>query len=292
MATKKQRRRREKDRRHDYEFVYIDDEGNEVEVATPEKPAKEAPARKAAASGTGRGTRQARAPKPPSWRSVGRMGILMFALLFLFTLWASKAPTKRLIGVSATTKVRQVSAAGMARAFPLTAAADGKLSSLVVYVDKSSTASRLTAALYADGAGRPGKLLASQSGKPSGGKWNSLGITAKKPPEIKKDGRYWLAVLGTGGRLVSRDTGQATSALQRPGASTLSAWSGGSRVRATLPSLFAGAKGSISIFQRLFLPVLYTLILVPSIYLMQRMSYRSYQKRMGQLQQQRGKKRP
>ena len=30
MPTKKQRRRNQKARRHEYEYVYLDDEGNEV----------------------------------------------------------------------------------------------------------------------------------------------------------------------------------------------------------------------------------------------------------------------
>src|SRR5262249_43861893 len=41
MATKKQRRRREKGRRHDYEFVYVDQEGEEVEVDEPGQEPKE-----------------------------------------------------------------------------------------------------------------------------------------------------------------------------------------------------------------------------------------------------------
>ena len=32
MPTRKQRRKRQKDRRHEYEFVYVDEEGQEVEV--------------------------------------------------------------------------------------------------------------------------------------------------------------------------------------------------------------------------------------------------------------------
>ena len=32
MPTRKQRRREAKARRHDYEYVYVDDEGNEVAV--------------------------------------------------------------------------------------------------------------------------------------------------------------------------------------------------------------------------------------------------------------------
>ena len=40
MATKKQRRRREKERRHEYETVFVDEHGDEVEVEEPARPAK------------------------------------------------------------------------------------------------------------------------------------------------------------------------------------------------------------------------------------------------------------
>ena len=36
MPTKKQRRRHQKARRHEYEYVYLDDEGNEVPVEPSE----------------------------------------------------------------------------------------------------------------------------------------------------------------------------------------------------------------------------------------------------------------
>jgi hypothetical protein len=296
MATKKQRRRREKDRRHEYEFVYYDEEGNEVEFESPEKPAKAAPERKkpsAGAARNGRAARPARVPKPPTWRSVSRMGVLMFALLFIFSTLLIRAPTRRLLGISATTKVTQRLPAGVARAYQLRADASGTLSSLAVYVDKSSKASQLVVGLYASSGSRPGKLLARESGSPSVGKWNSLGVPSKNAPKIEKGRRYWLAVLGTGGRLVGRETGLGANTLQLVGASasSLSSWSAGTRVTATLPSAYAGAKGSVGFGQRLLLPLIYTLILIPSIYLMQRMSYRSYQKRTGQLQRQpRGRK--
>ena len=77
MATKKQRRRREKEQRHEYEVVYVDEEGHEVEVeddpsARPTaraKPAKRALGRQ-------------RTIDPPSWRRSLRRG-LMFAPIFL-----------------------------------------------------------------------------------------------------------------------------------------------------------------------------------------------------------------
>ncbi|TML68349.1 MAG: hypothetical protein E6G14_10075 [Actinobacteria bacterium] len=89
MATRKQRRRREKEQRHDYEFVYVDSEGNEVE---PDEVPADPPARrsgsangKAAAKGSKRaGGRARRAPQPPSWRRVLKRGAI-FAPLFIAT---------------------------------------------------------------------------------------------------------------------------------------------------------------------------------------------------------------
>jgi hypothetical protein len=292
MATRKQRRRREKDRRHEYEFVYYDEEGREVEVEKPERPEKPAAAGRAASKAAprnGRATRPGRVPKPPTWRSVGRIGVLMFALLFLFSALLVKAPAKVLLGTSKVAPATQTVAPGTIRAFRLPAGASGTLSSLSVYVDKRSQATKLVAGLYADGGNRPGKLLVQESGTPSGGKWNSLGVSSKGAPKLVKDRSYWLAVLGTGGRLVTRDTGALSGARQAPGASATSLaprWSGGTILTgAGFPSAYAGATGSVGIGQRLLLPVIYTLILMPSIYLMQRLTYRGYLKRTGQLQQ-------
>ncbi|MFN2470154.1 MAG: hypothetical protein ABR583_04040 [Gaiellaceae bacterium] len=95
MSSRKQRRRRQKDRRHDYEFVYVDEEGNEVPVGDEEaspngKPAlrRERPARDSkAASGRGGGGRQGRTVEPASLRRAARRGLLfapfMFGVLYL-----------------------------------------------------------------------------------------------------------------------------------------------------------------------------------------------------------------
>ena len=80
MPTRKQRRRRAKDRRHEYEYVFVDDDGNEVDVA-PEDPATER-----AASRNGR-ARPAQQPnvrvQPPSWRRVGKRGLIFAPLMFV-----------------------------------------------------------------------------------------------------------------------------------------------------------------------------------------------------------------
>ena len=72
MATKKQRRRRAKEHRHEY--VWIDDEGNEVE-APDDAPEKESRAR---------GPR--RDPQAPSWQRSFRRGAI-FAPIMLGTVF-------------------------------------------------------------------------------------------------------------------------------------------------------------------------------------------------------------
>ena len=86
MPTKKQRRRHEKARRHEYEYVYLDDEGNEVPVEPSELRAdgngqRESKPRKGGNSGrsaTGRGGRKV---EPPSWRRSARRALLFGPIL-------------------------------------------------------------------------------------------------------------------------------------------------------------------------------------------------------------------
>ena len=77
MATKKQRRRRAKEHRHDY--VWIDDEGNEVdpEEATPAKTT----ATRARSSG--------REPQAPSWRRTFKRGAIFAPIMFATVLLLS-----------------------------------------------------------------------------------------------------------------------------------------------------------------------------------------------------------
>jgi hypothetical protein len=97
MPTRKQRRRELKAKRHDYEFVYLDAEGNELDEPPPElleqererkertNGAKATPAKGGAQKkGTGRARRE---PQPPSWeRAIKRAGMLGIVVFFLFSL--------------------------------------------------------------------------------------------------------------------------------------------------------------------------------------------------------------
>jgi hypothetical protein len=71
MATKKQRRRREKGQRHEY--VWIDDEGNEVEPDGAEKTSEKAD-RSA--------SRFERDPQAPSWQRTFRRGAIFAPIMF------------------------------------------------------------------------------------------------------------------------------------------------------------------------------------------------------------------
>lgn len=92
MATQKQRRRRAKEKRHEYDLVEIDSEGNETvlraselkhdsggKAATTGKPAQKRSEGAKSSARRGRGT-----PQPPSWRRVLKRGAL-FAPIFLAT---------------------------------------------------------------------------------------------------------------------------------------------------------------------------------------------------------------
>ena len=89
MPSRKQRRRREKTFRHEYEYVLTDDEGNEVEVAPTElRKDKDAPKAKAPA-GSKRPVREVPAP---SWRRAVRRGGLMGVVLLVVMTTLLHAP--------------------------------------------------------------------------------------------------------------------------------------------------------------------------------------------------------
>src|SRR5687768_13420657 len=79
MATRKQRKRRQKGRRHDYEYVYVDDEGREVEP--PEE--MRADTRTNGTSPQATVTKGGRKIEPPSWSRVGKRALWIGPLMFL-----------------------------------------------------------------------------------------------------------------------------------------------------------------------------------------------------------------
>jgi hypothetical protein len=99
VASRKQRRRRAKERRHDYEFVYLDEEGNETEP--PEEAAE--PSRGGDGKERRNGVKNSRAKsgapirevKPPAWtRSVKRAALFLPLFFIVFSLVNKSMPVE------------------------------------------------------------------------------------------------------------------------------------------------------------------------------------------------------
>ena len=94
MPTRKQRRRREKSFRHEWEYVEVDPETGEERTVEPaelrtEKPErpKTEPARKQQQTKGARSSRRGREPSPPSWRKVFKRTALFAPLMAIFMYW-------------------------------------------------------------------------------------------------------------------------------------------------------------------------------------------------------------
>jgi hypothetical protein len=94
MPTKKQRRRRAKELRHEYDFVLLDEDGNEVPL-DPEERLAEREQKAAAKPKSGRGTQTGRArgmrePPQPTWERALRRGGLMGGLMLVAFIFVFK----------------------------------------------------------------------------------------------------------------------------------------------------------------------------------------------------------
>lgn len=95
MPTRKQRRRDLKSKRHQYEFVYVDGEGNELDEAPPELLEQEEQRKRERTNGTkaaassAKGKKQApqrggrREPQPPSWNRALKRSAILAAFFFV-----------------------------------------------------------------------------------------------------------------------------------------------------------------------------------------------------------------
>ena len=104
MSSRKQRRRREKLQRHEWEYVEIDGEGNEspVEPVKPKKAAANAtatPKGKTPAKGT-QTRRPPREVKPPSWSRAIKRGALFVPFLYIFLTALQHVDPLPAVGVS------------------------------------------------------------------------------------------------------------------------------------------------------------------------------------------------
>lgn len=110
MPTKKQQRRRVKERRHEWEIVEIDDEGNETVVDTRTSHDADGSKPSAAAAKKGKPARASRRKvEAPSWRRSARRAAI-FAPLLLLVIFAfdSKTPYESKIAIGVFYSVMMV----------------------------------------------------------------------------------------------------------------------------------------------------------------------------------------
>jgi hypothetical protein len=94
VPTRKQRRKRQKELRHEWEEVYVDAEGRElepeeVEEILPPKPAR--PDRKPASRGRQQPQRRSsREIQPPSWRRVLKRAAIFAPLMYVFLYFVTR----------------------------------------------------------------------------------------------------------------------------------------------------------------------------------------------------------
>lgn len=111
MPTRKQRRRAEKERRHEYETVWVDAEGNELEeppdeAAAPRGKQEDGKPRAKAKAQSQRGGRPIRVPPPPSWQRAARRALILGVVIFvLFYLLGSKSGGHNLVSALALAAV-------------------------------------------------------------------------------------------------------------------------------------------------------------------------------------------
>jgi hypothetical protein len=108
-----------------------------------------------------------------------------------------------LLGSQAIEGQTDYNAAGMAEAFQFTALAGGIVTTLVVYIDPSSTATQVVVGIYSNARDDTPNILLAQATitNPIAGAWNTVAIPAVS---VTAEGKYWIAVLGPAGAGVVR----------------------------------------------------------------------------------------
>ncbi len=105
MPTRKQKRRDLKSKRHEYEYVYVDGEGNEVdEPDEAEVPAKQAavtngakPKQSAAKKPATQSGRPRREPQVPSWKRAAKRSALLGVFVMIFFSFTAKGHLIRVL---------------------------------------------------------------------------------------------------------------------------------------------------------------------------------------------------
>ncbi len=133
---------------------------------------------------------------------------------------------------------------GTANAFQVAAAA-GTLNTLAIYLDRSSTATRVVLGVYSDIGGNPGTLLTQGTiSSPANGAWNRVAVPTVN---VTAGSRYWLVLLAPSGGGTFQFWEQANGGVAIVSAQTTltslpSTWQSGERYQGSPPTAY-GASG-------------------------------------------------
>jgi hypothetical protein len=147
-------------------------------------------------------------------------------------------------------------AAGLAEALQYTASATGTARTLSLYIDAGSAAKSVVVGLYADGGGKPGALLTQGTiTSPQAAAWNTVSVSAA---QVSAGTKYWLALLGVGGRVNFRDVASGAGPTQNSAQANLSGlpstWGSGANWANSPASFYAGVSPAGSIFSLTAVP--------------------------------------
>jgi PKD repeat protein len=132
-------------------------------------------------------------------------------------------------------------AQGTAEAFRTVPAKSKVVTSVQLYLDASSTATEVVAAIYKDNGGHPGTRIAKgKLGNLKAGTWNAIPISATR---VTAGRPYWIAILGTQGQVAFLDqAGSAAGVMETSASKTLRKlpyrWSGSTTKAKAAMSVF------------------------------------------------------
>jgi len=142
-------------------------------------------------------------PLEPRSRSIDQF-VLCVIIVFVLSISAVAQTQQLLVGTQNVQASLDSNNSEMAEAFPVWATSSGQISSLSLYLDRSSTAATVWVGLYSSYAGHPLRLLSQAViPQPVPGQWNSVSIPAV---QVAKGREYWVALLGLNGQIEFRDT--------------------------------------------------------------------------------------
>ncbi len=135
---------------------------------------------------------------------------------------ATSTPPQLILGNNNEEPWKDLQPKGVAQAFQAVAAKSGSVTEVKVYLDASTTATKLVAGIYKNNNGHPGARITQATATLSQselGAWKSVVIPAAA---VTAGQTYWIAILGTNGQIGFRDqVGSGTGILERSYSSSL-----------------------------------------------------------------------